>query len=198
MNTAGKFLIEACLNEESLAFLRGATCREGSAQRKSCGPEAAHPALRVLDEPELHHPARHIGRARLFKVREIYAAGAYATLAARLGPPKAVVGEAVREVATADLLSELRGKARRRWPTSNRNLGRLHRNPHSPRSRRRCPRAARPTAGPTAKASNPPRGARRRSPKGRALGFDRPAKRTTRRCNPLTYIPTGWYLFQHE
>src|ERR1700751_4083148 len=105
MNTAGKFLIEACLNQESLAFLRGATCREGSAQRKRCGPEAAHPALRVLDEPELHHPARHIGRARLFKVREIYAAGAYATLAARLGPPKAVVGEAVREVATADLLS---------------------------------------------------------------------------------------------
>jgi hypothetical protein len=40
MNTAGKFLIEARLNEESLAFLRGATRAEGSAQRKKRTPKA--------------------------------------------------------------------------------------------------------------------------------------------------------------
>ena len=40
-------------------------------------------ALRVLDDPQLHHPAPRVRRALLFKVREIYAARAYAALAAR-------------------------------------------------------------------------------------------------------------------
>ena len=44
----------------------------------------------------------------LFKVREICAARACAALAARLRPPKAIVREAVREVAKADFWSELR------------------------------------------------------------------------------------------
>jgi hypothetical protein len=39
----------------------------------------------------------------LFKVREVYAAGALAAFGARLGPPKTVVGETVREIAQADL-----------------------------------------------------------------------------------------------
>jgi hypothetical protein len=64
--------------------------------------------LRVLDEPQLHHSGRRVGRARLFKVREVYAARAYAALATRLGSPKAIIGEAVREVAKADLRAEFR------------------------------------------------------------------------------------------
>jgi len=64
--------------------------------------------LRFLDEPQLHHSRRRIGRTRLFKVREVYAAGALAAFGARLGPPKAVVGETVREIAKADLGSVFR------------------------------------------------------------------------------------------
>jgi hypothetical protein len=59
--------------------------------------------LRFLDETELDHPGRSVGRARLLKIREIYAACAYAALAARFGPPKAVVGKALRQVAQRDL-----------------------------------------------------------------------------------------------
>jgi hypothetical protein len=48
----------------------------------------------------------------LLKVRQIDAARAYAAFAARLDPPKAVTGETVRQIAQADLRSELRGQPR--------------------------------------------------------------------------------------
>ena len=48
----------------------------------------------------------------MLKVRQIYPACAYAALAARFGPPKAVVGKALRQVAKADLRSVFCGKSR--------------------------------------------------------------------------------------
>jgi hypothetical protein len=79
--------------------------------------QARSTVLRVLDEPELHHPGRRVRRAWLLEIWEVHAARALAALAARLGSPKAIIGEAVREVAKADLRSELAAsRARREEP----------------------------------------------------------------------------------
>jgi hypothetical protein len=51
---------------------------------------------------------RRVRRARLLEVREIDAAGRLSFLRLRLGPPKTIVGKAVREVAKADLRAEFR------------------------------------------------------------------------------------------
>ena len=47
----------------------------------------------------------------MFKVGQVDAASRLALLRPRLGPPEAVVGEAIREVAKANLRSEFRGQS---------------------------------------------------------------------------------------
>jgi hypothetical protein len=64
---------------------------------------AAVAALRLSDKPQLDHPRRQVGRPRVFEVRPVDATGRLALLRTRLGPPHAVIGEAVCEIAKADL-----------------------------------------------------------------------------------------------
>ena len=68
-------------------------------------------SLRFLDESQLHHSGGRVRWPRLFKVRQVDAAGRLALLRPRLGPPKAIVGETVREVAKADLGAVFRSQS---------------------------------------------------------------------------------------
>jgi hypothetical protein len=64
-----------------------------------------------IDEPQLHRSGGNVGRTRLLKVWQVDAASRFALLRPRLSTPQAIVREAVREVAKADLRSKFRSQS---------------------------------------------------------------------------------------